>query len=295
MNEQSSSHVKVTLHDGASIDVYTEGAGPVVMLPVNPLPAEGPKADEMRAWGADPELGRSLVNGLRDAFRVVAFDYEGHVLSTPKADTLTPEQITRDFLAIADAVGVDQFAYYGYSWLAVAGMQLALRTDRLTALMMGGYSPLDGPYEEMLRVTRATHALAVAQQQRPPKPASEQKPTQDPAEIDWSTVEMTLSEPQTRQFVTLYEALRHFNDREVQARITCPRLCFVGSKDEITYGERWGDVHITIAQPFLEKQAELEGFGWDVRILPDLDHMQAMQAQQVLSLIRPWLLLRLRP
>ena len=42
------------------------------------------------------------------------------------------------------------------------------------------------------------------------------------------------------QKATLYQALQKFDDRAAQARITCPRLCFVGSVDEIQYGKSWG-------------------------------------------------------
>jgi pimeloyl-ACP methyl ester carboxylesterase len=93
-----------------------------------------------------PALGRSLIDGLSDAFQVVAFDYEGQVLQVPKPDTLTPANLAGDLLAVADAAGADRFAYYGYSWLALAGLQLAIRTDRLAALVMGGLPPIDGPY-----------------------------------------------------------------------------------------------------------------------------------------------------
>jgi pimeloyl-ACP methyl ester carboxylesterase len=155
-------HLQVRLHDDNTIAVEVHGQGPTVLLPVNPQPVEGPQAEEMRKWGVDPALGRTLIDGLRDAFRVVAFDYEGHVLQVPKPDTLTPADVVADALAVADAAAADRFAYYGYSWHAVNGLQLAIRTDRLTALVMGGYPPLDGPYGKMLRVTAATYDLAVA-------------------------------------------------------------------------------------------------------------------------------------
>jgi pimeloyl-ACP methyl ester carboxylesterase len=121
--------------------VEVHGDGPTVLLPVNPQPVEGPQADELRRWGADPALGRSLIDGLSDAFQVVAFDYEGQVLQVPKPDTLTPANLAGDLLAVADAAGADRFAYYGYSWLALAGLQLAIRTDRLAALVIGGRVP----------------------------------------------------------------------------------------------------------------------------------------------------------
>ena len=276
------------LHDGNTIAVERHGRGPAVLLPVNPQPVEGPQAEEMRRWGADPALGRSLIDGLSDAFRVVAFDYEGHLLQVPKPDTLTPANVVDDLLAVADAAGADRFAYYGYSWLAVAGLQLAIRTDRLTALAMGGFPPLEGAYAEMLAVTRATHEMAVANAASPPstQPSGDGEPAGEP---DWSQVEVTLSEAQTRQFLTFYEALQGFDDRAAQARLGCPRLCFVGSADEITYDERWGGLHVSFAGPVIRGRAELEALGWQVRVLEGLDHTQAQQAAHVLPVLRPWL------
>ena len=66
-----------TLHDGSIIEIEVHGKGPTLLLPVNPEPITGPEADTMQQWGADPALGHSLIEGLSDIFRVVAFDYEG--------------------------------------------------------------------------------------------------------------------------------------------------------------------------------------------------------------------------
>jgi pimeloyl-ACP methyl ester carboxylesterase len=281
------------LHDASTIAFEVHGRGPTVLLPVNPQPAEGAQAEEMRRWGADPALGRSLIDGLSDAFRVVAFDYEGHLLQVPKPDTLTPANVTGDLLAVADAAGADRFAYYGYSWLALAGLQLAIRTDRLSALVMGGFPPIGGPYTQMLAVTDATHVLASsasAPSTAPTSRSSAEPPDEPAGELDWSQVEVTLTETQTRQFVTLYQALQGFDDVAVQAQLRCPRLCFVGSADEIDYDERWGGVHVSMASPVIDRRAELEALGWQVRVLEGLDHMQAMQAAQVVPILRPWLI-----
>jgi pimeloyl-ACP methyl ester carboxylesterase len=286
------------LHDGSAIEVQVHGQGPALLLPVNPRPVQGPQAEELRRWGNDPALGRSLIHGLADAYRVVAFDYEGHVLQVPKPDTLTPDNLARDLLAVANAAGAERFAWYGYSWLAVAGLQLAIRTDRLTALAMGAWPPLGGPYAEMLRVTTATHQMAsapsttrqgAAGDAATATPASEPASASSPEALDWSTVEVTLSEAQTRQFVTLYQALQGLDDRAALPRLSCPRLCFVGSADEIDYDQRWGGVHVSIAGPLVQRRAELEALGWQVQILDGLDHTQAMQAANVLPVLRPWL------
>jgi pimeloyl-ACP methyl ester carboxylesterase len=280
------------LHDASTIAIEVHGRGPTVLLPVNPQPVEGAQAEEMRRWGADPALGRSLIDRLGDAFRVVAFDYEGHLLRVPKPDTLTPDNVASDLLAVADAAGADRFAYYGYSWLALAGLQLAIRTDRLSALVMGGFPPIGGPYMQMLAVTTATHAMASPASAPSPQPSAE--PPDEPAgEPDWSQVEVSLTEAQTRQFVTLYQALQGFDDVAAQAQIRCPRLCFVGSADDIDYDERWGGVHVSMAGPVIDRRAELEALGWQVRVLEGLDHTQAMQAAQVVPILRPWLITQL--
>lgn len=271
------------LHDGSEIEMVIRGRGPFLLIPVNPTPVEGPAAEQMSQWGGDPALGASLMEGLEDLVTVVAFDYEGHVLEVPKPDTLTPENIASDFLAVADAAGADAFAFYGYSWLALSGLQLAIRTDRLSALMMGGFPPLGGPYDEMLEVTAATHRMAAAAETKRP-------PLEDPVEPgDWSSVEVAMSEPQTRQFVTLYQSLSSFDDRAALPRLDCPRMCFAGSEDEIDYDERWGDVHVSMAGPVRDHRDELEAAGWTVKLLDGMDHLQAMQAANVLPVLRPWL------
>jgi pimeloyl-ACP methyl ester carboxylesterase len=265
----------VKLHDGTIVEVEVHGEGPALLLPVNPKPIEGEQAEQLRQYGADPALGKSLIDGLSDAFQVIAFDYEGNVLGLPKPETLTPDNVAADFLAVADAVDADRFAYYGYSWLAMVGLQLALRTKRLSALAMGGYSPLDGPYKVMLKVTTAANNMSGGD-----GPA--------PEEDEWSTAGM--SKGQTQQFVTLYQALQSFDDEAAQAQITCPRLCFVGSADAMEYGKNWGDVYVDLAGPIVRERKRLESLGWEVRVLDGLDHMQAMQVNQVLPILRPWLI-----
>jgi pimeloyl-ACP methyl ester carboxylesterase len=272
------------LHDGESIEVTCLGDGPAILLPVSTAVVEGEAAAQMRAWGADPNLGRTLAIALADAgFRVVAADYEGHLAQHPKPHTLTPDTVAADLVAIAEAGGAQRFAYYGYSWLALAGLQLAIRTDRLTALAMGGFPPLGGPYEPMLTVTRATHRMALAN--RDTKPA-----TADWEPGDWNAVEVTLSPEQTQQYVTLYESLQDFEERDALHRLSIPRLAFAGTDDNITYGPKWDNAHVEIANAFNRHRNELVREGWTVTVIPDTDHLSAMQAAAVLPILTPWLI-----
>lgn len=268
------------LPDGTPIEVESCGTGPAVMLLVDPRPVSPERAEELRRWGVDPQLGRTLCDGLKDRFRVLAVPYEAHVLAHPRPDTLTPDTIAADLLAVADAGGVDRFALYGYSWLALAALQVALRTDRLTGLAMGGFPPLGGPYREMLAVTTATHELAGAPRATPGN-------AQDGT--DWDSAEVTLSPAQTRQFVTLYQSLQGFDEPAAIGRVTCPRLCFAGTADRIEYSPRWGGVVVDIAGGVQRNEARLRAAGWTVRLLDGLDHVQAMQPPQVLPILEPWL------
>jgi glutaredoxin-related protein len=277
---------QATLHDGSRIPVAITGDGPAVILPVRHEPYDEATAGAMRAWGGDPDVGPTLVDGLASRFRVVAADYEGHRMANPAPETLTPDALAADALAIADAAGAATFAWYGYSWLALTGLQVALRTDRLWALAMGGYPPRDGPYAGMLAVTRAAHALSAAAAAAPPVEADE------PVEVtpgDWDSVQVRTSEAQTGQFVTMYEALASFDDRAALGELTIPRLAFAGDMDRIEYGPAWGDTIVRIGEPLAANREALEAVGWAVRMLPGLDHMSAMRRDVVLPLLRDWL------
>ncbi|GAB2620640.1 hypothetical protein Aab01nite_35100 [Paractinoplanes abujensis] len=267
------------LHDGSTIDVKVQGSGPAVLTPVSTRLIEGEQAETMRAWGADPHLGHTLATGLAEAgFTVITADYEGHRNEHPAPLTLTADTVAADLLAIAGAGGAGRFAYYGYSWTALAGLQLALRTDRLTALAMGGYPPLDGPYRAMLAVTGTAHRMALD----PPPP-----PSGDAVPGDWDAVAFTQTPDQTRQFVTLYESLQNFDDAKVSLDI--PRLAFAGANDNIQYGPAWDNAYVALAEPLKRHEADLKERGWEVRFVPDAEHMAAMQAAVVLPILIPFL------
>jgi pimeloyl-ACP methyl ester carboxylesterase len=268
------------LHDGSAIRLTVRGDGPAILLPVSTALIEGEAAEQMRAWGADPNAGHDLAAGL-DGLRVITADYEGHRATHPAGKTLTAEAVAHDLLAIADAAGADRFAYYGYSWLALAGLQLAIRTDRLTGLAMGGYPPLGGPYAAMLAVTRSAHRQALENQADPPAP-KEVEPG------DWDSSELTATPEQTGQYVTLYESLLSFDEAAALKTITIARLAFAGADDVIEYGAKWDHARVDIGPALAANEEELEATGWRVEVLPGKDHMSAMHAAVVLPLLKTW-------
>jgi pimeloyl-ACP methyl ester carboxylesterase len=272
------------LHDDSPLEVSVLGDGPAVLLPISTTVIDGEAAEQMRAWGADPNVGHTLATSLADAgLRPITADYEGHLAQHPKPLTLSASTVATDLLAIADAAGVDRFAYYGYSWLALAGLQLAIRTDRLTALAMGGFPPLDGPYGPMLTVTHAAHRMALANRDKQPDAAPEVRPG------DWDAVEVAQTPDQAQQYVTLYESIQNFDERAALDRLSIPRLAFAGANDNITYGPKWGSAYVAIADALEKHRDELTRRGWMVELIPDTDHMSAMQASRVLPILTPWL------
>jgi pimeloyl-ACP methyl ester carboxylesterase len=284
MTTTANNPLVAVLHDGTRIPVTKVGSGPSLLLPVRTDPYDDATATTMRAWGGDPDLGPTLVDGLADLCTVITADYEGHRLNHPAPATLTASNVAVDLLAIADAAGAELFTSYGYSWLALAALQLAIRTDRLTGLVMGGFPPLDGPYAAMLAVTRAAHDATLEQALHPASPKPEATPG------DWDAAGIQADPAQTAQFVTLYENLRTFDELAAVARLTIPRLCFVGELDNIDYGSKWGDTRVVIADAVRAHQDELSAQGWTVKILPGLDHLGAMRGDTVVPLLREWLM-----
>jgi pimeloyl-ACP methyl ester carboxylesterase len=276
--------MRATLHDESTVDVVVEGDGPAVLLPVNPVPVDMATAEQMRAWGAEPDVGHSVIAGLASAgLRAVAADYEGHRAWHPAPRTLTADAVAADLLAIADAAGADRFAYYGYSWLGLAGLQLAVRTDRLTALVMGGFPPLGGPYGPMLTVTRAAHRMALANRGLSPAVNADITPG------DWDAAEVVVDPDQTEQYVTLYESLEGFDERAALDRLSLPRLAFAGVDDNITYGPKWDSAYVPIGESLSAYRDELNARGWRVELIPGADHMSAMRSATALAILVPFL------
>lgn len=262
---------------------------PTIMLPGAKKSVYGQEADNLRLWGVDPELGKHFIEGLVDKFQVLYFDYEGHRLQHPSPENLTPENLVKDLLTIADEMNVKMFSYFGYSWLALVGLQLAIRTARLESLIMGGFPPLDGPYKEMMVVTNKTYEQALYNQN---SSVIKDDAHINPEKVDWENIEVQIDTNQTKQFVTMYKNLMEFDDRDIQPKLVIPRLAFAGEKDTIVYGENFGSVTVDIIGVLQKNKQELEHLGWDIDILNgnDMDHTKAMQPITVLPLIKQWLM-----
>ncbi|MBN9504089.1 MAG: hypothetical protein BGO01_04690 [Armatimonadetes bacterium 55-13] len=209
-------------------------------------------------WPGDPDLKvrDSYLERLTDRFQVVIADYPKLGPEIGKGSAVPPEQFTAeracaDLLSLADAAGFDQFIFWGYSFGAVMGLQLAARTDRLSALICGGWPPLGAQYADMLTITR------------------KMADTPDiPVSVD--------------QYVTYCESIQVWNE----VSPSCPKLAIYGELDEMDYPD---GISLRIAPTIREHRAELEADGWTVKEMTGHHHGLFQDASAMVPPVREWL------
>ena len=253
--------------DGSSIyfEVHGSGSeflflGPGTAAPraMPAAPGQQPPMAEVAEMFAG--IKQAYIDTLGSKFRLIFIEYPG---SEPKLYTLTPSAVARDYLAIADAAGARKFAYAGFSWGCVTGLQLALRTDRMTALVCGGFPVMDGIYEDMLTTTRTMAG--------------------GPATL----YGLQFDSPENgRQFLTYYEGLQSFDDRSIQGALDIPRLNWIGDQDLPTLN---GKPLTHMGELIMRNRPDLEAAGWDVRIIPGKNHLDGGAPDVQAPLIDEWL------
>jgi pimeloyl-ACP methyl ester carboxylesterase len=202
----------------------------------------------------DPErmILRAYLERLTDRFRVLVMDYpNGGGRESVPAGELTMQRVYTDVLSVADAAGFGRFLWWGYSWGGAVGVQLASRTDRIVALVCGGWSPLGGLHQDLLRASRALGAEAGS----------------------------------LRHTYTFYESLQHWSEIESVRRIAVPALAYAGTRDET---ER-GGIRIEIAARLHEYRRALEDLGWCVAEIEGKDHAVWKEPEIAMDIVRPFL------
>jgi len=200
---------------------------------------------------------------LVDRYRVLLVDYPSIGGSRDIApQELTADRVCADLLGVASAAGFDRFAYWGYSWSGAMGLQLAARTDRLSALVIGGWPPLDGPYREMLAAARIKRSN--------PEPSS---------------LKVLRSPAQYAQWITCFESLIGWNEGDAVARLRCPRLVYFGRNADLVEA----GVPVTIASNIRRHRQTLQTQGWVVHEIAGQDHSGAAMPALVVPAVRAFL------
>ncbi|HSK44388.1 MAG TPA: alpha/beta hydrolase [Candidatus Binatia bacterium] len=102
------------------------------------------------------EIKEGYIRHLGDKYKLVMSDYPHLEIATKNqtATRMTVENVCQDYLAVADAAGMERFAAVGYSWGGNSVLQLATRSRRVAALVVGGWPVIDGPYQMLLQTVQ---------------------------------------------------------------------------------------------------------------------------------------------
>src|SRR5690348_2665245 len=92
--------------------------------------------------GCDHTLWDMQAAALLPHFRVLRYDTRGHGATGAPAGDYSIELLARDALALADALGIREFAWCGLSLGGMIGQWLGANApERLTALVLANTSP----------------------------------------------------------------------------------------------------------------------------------------------------------
>jgi pimeloyl-ACP methyl ester carboxylesterase len=206
-------------------------------------------ADDTQRW----------IDGLKDEFFLIVADYPRGFGPTrnPIGMDFTPDFAAEEYGRIADAAGVDRFAWVGYSYGGAMGVQVACRSGRVSALAVGGFPPLNAPFRDMVDIT--THFAGTT-----PADAG-----LDP-QLLWSSV-------------GFYTPLLDWPERDELAKLDMPRMAFTGTDD---VGVPAQGVDTPLAARLRAAEPELKAMGWQVEWLDGQDHMTTIQAAVSLPVVR---------
>lgn len=240
--------------------VYFETSGMGVPLMIG-LPLMASHTD---IFGAD---SRGILDGyldrLTDRYRVLRLDYPaiGRSRDLPPSE-LTAERAAADLLSVADAAGFDRFIYWGYSWSGAVGLQLAARTDRLLALVIGGWPALGAPVAQLIEATdRKLGRLEPGQRV------------------------VLRNDAQYAQWGHFYRSIATWREQEALAALRTPRLIYFGAEGDLVEA----DVPIPIASAIRRSRPELEAAGWQVVEIPAQGHGVAHRPDLVVPPVRDFL------
>lgn len=198
------------------------------------------------------------IERLRHDFFLVVADYPRGLGRTghPQGLTYTPDIAAQEYGCIADAAGVDQFGWVGYSFGGAMGVQIACRTERVTALAVGGFPPLNAPFQLMIDIASQTV----------------KKPPLLPKFIDPGVLDSTLG---------FYRPLVTWPERREISKLTMPRLAFMGDQDGAQESPQSGP----LADKLRGVEDELCALGWQIEWLQGQDHASAQRPEVSLPVV----------
>ena len=211
--------------DGASLAYTVSGSGAGLLVP----------------WCNVDWHDTAYVDTLADSFTVVVAAPRGYASSTWLDDgSYRASQLPEDLLAVCDAAGLDRFSLFGYSLTAAVSVRLAATSDRVAAVVAGGF-PLFADLSKVLADVRERTGA--------PDEAQERELS---AQLGFDV----------RAARTFYEDLSALPPGALVDDLSCPLFTFWGSNDEVIDGFE-GIGHL---------ESGLRDRGIEHRVVPGTDH-----------------------
>jgi pimeloyl-ACP methyl ester carboxylesterase len=224
----------------------------------NPAIFMGPHFYPSRAVPDDAFTDR-WIESLECEFYLITADYPRGIGRTrnPQGLKFSAAIAAEEYECVVDALGIDRFGWLGYSFGGAMGVQVACRTARVAALAVGGFPPLNAPFQPMLNLTRSS-----AENPQPLPPLRE-------SGIEWSTV-------------AFYASLINWPERQEVSKLRMPRLAFIGDEDTAQGSPQ----PVPLAEILRAAESDLRALGWDVHWLQGQGHGSALNPEFSLGVVR---------
>lgn len=257
--------MRVVVDDGVGLEVVEQGSGPTLLL--------------VHGFGGAKEDFADQVEALAARYHVVTFDHRGHGESDGPADVsaYSFDRLTADTVAVADAVGADQFRLLGHSMGGMIARRLVLaHPERVSALVLMDTSPgpvpgIDGELLEMGAVIALNEGMTELKRimdafQPLGTPAYEKLMAERPGyrefnDRKWETLSPVM-------WATLGREIRDQPDQlAALSAVTCPTFVIVGVQDE----------------PFVQVSRAMADAiaGAELAVIPDAGHSPQFENPEV--------------
>lgn len=193
--------------------------------------------------GCDHTLWDPQIAALLPHFRLLRYDTRGHGATEATPGDYTIELLARDALALADALGMAQFAWCGLSMGGMIGQWIGANApDRLTALVLANTSPRfpDPSLMESRRRTAMECGMAALEQTVMARLFSAETVQADPPAA--AGIRRVLRGTDPTGYAGCCAALRDMDQRALLGAIHAPTLIMVGDRDVSTPWQGHGEI-----------------------------------------------------
>lgn len=193
--------------------------------------------------GTDLAMWEPQIADLLPHFQVLRYDTRGHGASDAPKGEYSIELLGRDVLGLADALGIQKFAFCGLSMGGAAGQWLALNaSERLTSLVLANTSPQFGPrtnWETRIKSVREGGMAAIVDMVMPRFFSAE---TLARGDVYANSVKAVFLGTDPVGYTGCCAALRDVDNHTTLSKIRIPVLVIAGDKDISTPWEGHGEV-----------------------------------------------------